>query len=58
METTYLVSGNRKIIASEWGDKKNPMVVMLHGGGQTRHFWNGSAFKIADRASHVIPYDL
>ena len=58
MKTTYLVSGNRKIIASEWGDKKNPMVIMLHGGGQTRHSWKGSASKIADLGFHVITYDL
>ena len=58
MEKIYNLSNDRKIAATEWGDTKDPMVIMLHGGGQTRHSWKGSAFKIADLGFHVITYDL
>ena len=37
MDKIYKITKNKKIVATEWGDVKNPMVIMLHGGGQTRH---------------------
>tara|TARA_X000000368_G_scaffold34398_1_gene25194 strand:- start:2383 stop:3240 length:858 start_codon:yes stop_codon:yes gene_type:complete len=58
MDKIYNLTNNRKIAATEWGDLKDPMVIMLHGGGQTRHSWKGSAFKIANLGFHVITYDL
>lgn len=58
MEKIYNLSNNRKIAATEWGDIKDPMVIMLHGGGQTRHSWKGSASIIAGLGFHVITYDL
>jgi len=54
----FKVSEDREIIASEWGDSVNPLVIMLHGGGQTRHSWKGVAAKIADLGFHVIAHDL
>ena len=58
MDKIYKITKNKKIVATEWGDVKNPMVIMLHGGGQTRHSWKGSASKIANLGFHVIAYDL
>jgi non-heme chloroperoxidase len=54
----FKVSEDREIIASEWGDNMNPLVIMLHGGGQTRHSWKGVAAKIANLGFHVIAHDL
>jgi len=54
----FKVSEDREIIASEWGDNVNPLVIMLHGGGQTRHSWKGVAAKIANLGFHVIAHDL
>ena len=34
MNRVFKVSEDREILASEWGDKDNPLVIMLHGGGQ------------------------
>lgn len=48
MNRVFKVSEDREIIASEWGDNMNPLVIMLHGGGQTRHSWKGVAAKIAN----------
>ena len=58
MNRAFKVSEEREIIASEWGDNLNPLVIMLHGGGQTRHSWKGVAAKIADLGFHVIAHDL
>ena len=58
MNRVFKVSEEREIIASEWGDILNPLVIMLHGGGQTRHSWKGVAAKIADLGFHVIAHDL
>ena len=58
MNRVFKVSEDREIIASEWGDNVNPLVIMLHGGGQTRHSWKGVAAKIANLGFHVIAHDL
>ena len=58
MNRVFKVSEDREIIASEWGDNMNPLVIMLHGGGQTRHSWKGVAAKIANLGFHVIAHDL
>ena len=58
MNKVFKVSEDREIIASEWGDNMNPLVIMLHGGGQTRHSWKGVAAKIANLGFHVIAHDL
>lgn len=58
MNKVFKVSEDREIIASEWGDNTNPLVIMLHGGGQTRHSWKGVAAKIANLGFHVIAHDL
>ena len=58
MSRVFKVSEDREIIASEWGDRVNPLVIMLHGGGQTRHSWKGVAAKIANLGFHVIAHDL
>ena len=58
MNRVFKVSEDREIIASEWGDSVNPLVIMLHGGGQTRHSWKGVAAKIANLGFHVIAHDL
>ena len=58
MNRVFKVSEGREIIASEWGDNMNPLVIMLHGGGQTRHSWKGVAAKIANLGFYVIAHDL
>ena len=58
MNRVFKVSEDREILASEWGDNDNPLVIMLHGGGQTRHSWKGVAAKIAHLGFHVIAHVL
>lgn len=36
-----------EIAADCWGDSGDPLVVLLHGGGQTRHAWKGTGEELA-----------
>ncbi|HKQ84087.1 MAG TPA: alpha/beta hydrolase [Steroidobacteraceae bacterium] len=40
------------------GDPESPPVVLMHGGGQTRHSWGTAADALARRGHHVISLDL
>ncbi len=46
------------VVADHLGDPAGAPVVFLHGGGQTRHSWAGSAAAIARRGWHAISVDL
>ena len=40
------------------GDEADRTVVLLHGGGQTRHSWGGTQRDLAGRGFHVVSVDL
>ncbi|HEX5065997.1 MAG TPA: alpha/beta fold hydrolase, partial [Myxococcota bacterium] len=40
------------------GDASAPPVLFLHGGGQTRHAWGGSAAALARDGRYAITLDL
>ena len=53
--------GNQ-LAASVFGDVANPsndhpLILMMHGGGQTRHSWNGAARQLAARGNIAITVD-
>ena len=35
------------IAADVWGEPGDPLVLLQHGGGQTRHAWKGTGEKLA-----------
>jgi pimeloyl-ACP methyl ester carboxylesterase len=39
------------------GDPDSPAVILMHGGGQTRHSWSGTLEVLADAGYRVISYD-
>lgn len=41
-----------------WGDPAAPPVLLLHGGGQTRHAWGGTAETIARDGWYALSLDL
>jgi pimeloyl-ACP methyl ester carboxylesterase len=45
------------IAADMYGDPSKQTVLFLHGGGQTRHAWGGSAKALADLGFHTICTD-
>lgn len=48
--------GNR-IAADLWGGGSGPVAVLMHGGGQTRHSWGGTAARLADGGWRAITVD-
>jgi pimeloyl-ACP methyl ester carboxylesterase len=47
-----------RLRADEFGDPDGPTVILLHGGGQTRHAWGSTARVLAERGWHVYRVDL
>ncbi|MBI3257246.1 MAG: alpha/beta hydrolase [Actinobacteria bacterium] len=50
--------GGVTLTADAYGDKDAPPVVLLHGGGQTRHAWGGTAARLAAAGFQALTLDL
>jgi pimeloyl-ACP methyl ester carboxylesterase len=46
------------LAAHAWGRPEDPPVILLHGGGQTRHAWKNTARMLAGQGFHAIVPDL
>lgn len=46
------------LAADAWGDPARPVVILLHGGGQTRHAWKGTAEHLVTYGFCAIAVDL
>lgn len=46
-----------RLAAESWGDPAGPPVILLHGGGQTRHSWQGTAQRLAGSGWQVLAAD-
>jgi pimeloyl-ACP methyl ester carboxylesterase len=46
-----------KLAADVGGDPRAPTVILLHGGGQTRHSWSGAMERLLGEGYHVINLD-
>ncbi|MFT7648529.1 MAG: pimeloyl-ACP methyl ester carboxylesterase [Candidatus Poriferisodalaceae bacterium] len=51
------VSEGLSLAADVWGNLANPTVLMLHGAGQNRHAWKGSAAKLVILGWSVVTVD-
>jgi non-heme chloroperoxidase len=47
-----------RLAADIFGDPDAPVVLMLHGGGQTRHAWHATASGLADAGWRSVAVDL
>ena len=47
-----------KIAADVWGSNNEELVILLHGGGQTRHAWGDTGKKLAEAGYHSVALDL
>lgn len=56
MHTWMGIHGNR-LCGDSWGDPSAPPVVLLHGGGQTRHSWRRTGRHLADAGFHAVAFD-
>jgi pimeloyl-ACP methyl ester carboxylesterase len=52
------VSESLSISADSWGPESGRPVVLLHGGGQTRHAWRGAGQHLGDAGYYAIAIDL
>jgi pimeloyl-ACP methyl ester carboxylesterase len=53
----YSVSDGVTVVAEVGGDPSAPPVILMHGGGQTRHSWGGAMQKLLRQGYHVINLD-
>jgi pimeloyl-ACP methyl ester carboxylesterase len=51
-------SGGVNLAGDVLGHDRAPAVLLLHGGGQTRHSWKASAGRLADAGYYVVNVDL
>lgn len=51
-------AGDVKLAADAFGDPSDPPVVLLHGGGQTRHSWGRTAADLGSQGWHALTVDL
>ena len=46
------------LVGSAFGDPSHPPVLLLHGGGQTRHAWGGTSQTLARAGYYAIALDM
>jgi pimeloyl-ACP methyl ester carboxylesterase len=49
--------GGVTIAGDSWGDPNGPLVMLLHGGGQTRHAWKGAGEVLGHAGYRAVSYD-
>jgi len=49
--------GGVRIAGDSWGDPDGPLVVLQHGGGQTRHAWRGAGQALGEAGYHAVALD-
>lgn len=45
------------VAGDSWGDRDAPLVVLLHGGGQTRHAWSAAGRRLGEVGYYAIALD-
>lgn len=58
VRTVTIPCGDVSLAADCVGDDRDRSVVLLHGGGQTRHSWRAAAFDLAKQGWFVVATDL
>jgi non-heme chloroperoxidase len=58
VEVSFPVGGSLRLAAEGHGDPSARPVILLHGGGQTRHAWGGTATALAARGWYAVALDL
>lgn len=54
----FPVAEGISLVADAFGDASHPGVVLLHGGGQTRHAWHNTASQLGAAGWYAVTVDL
>jgi pimeloyl-ACP methyl ester carboxylesterase len=54
---SFTGAGDVRLAGDAWGPPDGAPVVFLHGGGQTRHAWGGTAAAVARAGAYAISLD-
>ncbi|MGO9099216.1 MAG: alpha/beta fold hydrolase [Mycobacterium sp.] len=57
-ETLKIPAGDVTMVGDAYGDPSDPPVVLLHGGGQTRHSWGSTAADLGAKNWYAVTVDL
>ena len=49
--------GGLRLAGDSWGDPNGPLVLLQHGGGQTRHAWKGTAELLKTSGYFIVAFD-
>jgi non-heme chloroperoxidase len=49
--------GGVTLAGDSWGDPEGPLVLLQHGGGQTRHAWKGAGETLGGAGYHAVAFD-
>ncbi len=50
-------SGGVTIAGDSWGDPNGPLILLQHGGGQTRHAWKSAGETLGAAGYHAVAFD-
>ncbi len=50
-------AGGVRIAGDSWGDPRDPLVILQHGGGQTRHAWKAAGEQFGAAGYHALALD-
>ncbi|PPJ25727.1 alpha/beta hydrolase [Nocardia nova] len=50
-------AGDLRLVGDCWGSDDDPVVLLLHGTGQTRHSWKKTGIRLAARGFRVVAID-
>jgi pimeloyl-ACP methyl ester carboxylesterase len=53
----WLGASGLRLAGDAWGDPSGPLVLLQHGGGQTRHAWKGTGQALGAAGYHAIAFD-
>jgi pimeloyl-ACP methyl ester carboxylesterase len=52
LKMKFKLKSGLDIAASSWGKEADPLVVLMHGGGQTRHAWGKTGEVLGNSGFH------
>lgn len=55
---SFRVGSGLNLVGDAWGDSRHAPVLLLHGGGQTRHAWGSTAQALASQGWYAVTLDL